>query len=65
MRIRITVKKIPEDELDPPDDGELTLEFSGEKDIYEYKEIFRIILRFISFSDDVIDEIFKKKEEDE
>jgi len=62
MRIRITVKEIPEDEFDPPDDSELTLEFSGEKDIYEYEDIFREILRFISFSDDVIDKIFRDDE---
>jgi len=62
MRIRITVKEIPEDEFDPPDNDELTLDFSGEKDIYEYEDIFRTILRFISFSDEVIDEILKKED---
>ena len=62
MRIKITVEKIPEDRLDDQDDGKLALDLSGERDIYAWVATFKLILYFLTFSEDSVKEIFKDEE---
>ena len=63
MRIKITVEKIPEDRFDENDNDVLVLDTSGEKDIYEWINTFKLILYFLTFPWETIEEAFKEDEE--
>ena len=65
MRIKITIQKIPEDRFDENDNDVLVLDTSGEKDIYEWINTFKLILYFLTFPYKTVEEVFGENEEDE
>ena len=65
MRIKITIQKIPEDRFDENDNDVLVLDTSGEKDIYEWINTFKLILYFLTFPYKTVEEAFRENEEDE
>ena len=55
--IKITVERDEDDKL------ELTINWDA--DLYKWAEVFKIILKWLSFTDDSIDELFKNEEDNE
>ena len=58
MRIKITIEKIPEDRFDENDNDKIMIDTSGEKDIYEWMNTFKLILYFLTFPYKTIEEAF-------
>ena len=64
MRIKITVEKIPEDRFDENDNDKIMIDTSGERDIYEWINTFKLILYFLTFPYKTVEEAFGEEEDE-